>query len=86
LVPNCASWVSSALANPEQLARETTGAIDKLAHQHPDTLAPKNDKRDGRRVTIATYMADTMRGRSKRRVGDTNQAETNEAEVGEGNN
>lgn len=54
-----------ALKDPEQLAKETTEAIDKLASQHPDALAPRNDKREGRRVTIAKYgVAGT---RSKRR-------------------
>lgn len=60
-----AKSISSALVNPEQLAKETTEAIDNVAHQHPETLAPQNDKRDGRRVTIAKYGASGARSRTR---------------------
>jgi len=66
-----------ALKDPDQLAEETTEAINKLADTHSDALAPKNDKRAGRRVTIAKYAI--SRARSRRR-------EQLEAESGAGNN
>lgn len=61
-----AKSISPALENPEQLAEETTEAINKLADQHPESLARTNDKREGRRVTIAKYGADSARKRTKR--------------------
>lgn len=66
----------AAFDNPEQLARETTEAIDKLATNHPDTLAPQNSSREGRRVTIAKYGVARTERRRKQRESETESAET----------
>jgi CRISPR-associated protein Csb1 len=70
-----------ALKNPNELATETTEAARKLDTEHPDALAPKNDKREGRRVTIAKYGVARAERRRKQRESETESAETgNESE------